>query len=165
MNFRHFILVPAGIALFTTGVVIGQVSERTKFSKYQTPANITKLDWILMDANIEMLRDLMPDETGIGVPHVYFDSAKRKICGIALVNPDILKNESANSLRAILLSRALTVKGQAAHDMPEIDERDIEVEFRSWRIGPNQPPFYVLAEFKNGELMIHRISTVEYQEV
>jgi hypothetical protein len=156
----RFVLTLGACVLLAAGVVVGQRVRPSKFAKYQEPAFISRMDWLLMQAKVENISANWP-MGNITLPNIYFDSRTNKVVAIALVNAERLGSETADSLRHDLEMSAIMAEGPVHELIPELTQQDFEMEFRALdlanKTGRNEPgkDYYIFAEHKNGELILH----------
>jgi hypothetical protein len=72
------VVVIAGAVLFASGIAVGQRAGTSKFAKYLRPSVRTEMDWITLDANVDAIRDSLPQSEGLSVPFTYFNAKENR---------------------------------------------------------------------------------------
>lgn len=71
-----------GIAVvFASGVVVGQRRSASKFEKYFQPTTVSAMDFAMLQANIDLIREYVRDANGISIPKVVYDPSKTSCMG------------------------------------------------------------------------------------
>ena len=157
----HGILALGAVVLFVSGAAVGQKARTSKFGKYRQAAYISNMDWLLMQAQVDVIREMVPTGTGIDAPSIYFDSKTDKVGAIALVDGKYLESQSAKSVRDNLEMSAARAWASVQHFIPDVAREDLEIEFRAFNFGDkskrNEPgkDYYIFAGYKNRELIMH----------
>lgn len=150
MRGKVILLCASGLSLFISGFAAGQRARvAPKFDKYQGAANISAMDWALLQAKVNAIGDTLP---GTVTPPEWleYDKATGKITAIETVGPQ-LANEPLESVRRELTDDAGLIVESAQRVLPEVTVQDVEVQFRSWDKTVN---WFTFAEFRNGEVVI-----------
>ena len=146
---RPYFLATLGVLLFLCGVAVGQVTRRSKFSKYQEPAFISRADWFLLQAEISAIQAHSSSQDGVFLPHFIFVPEINKFAAIVLVDRKQLDAEPASIAKGSLMDSEVLVQAFLEHFFPEVTNQDFEVQFKVAGSGE------VYAEYKNGELTMH----------
>lgn len=159
MRRSHVLLMLAANALILSGLAVGQRAAQSKLAKYQQPASVNRMEWLLLQAKITVIADHIPMDGSIATPNFYFDSRTGKVGAIAMVDGKQLGAETASSLRGDLNMSAYEAEGTIRHFIPELEHKDFEMEFRDFTCGDKAKEtgndYCILAEYTNGELVLH----------
>jgi hypothetical protein len=160
MRRPRFILSLGACVLFVAGVAVGQKARESKFNDYWEPRRISSMDWLLLQAQVDAVGQMV-EENGIQAPNLYYDFRANKILAIALVDGKYLETQSAKSARDALHMRAAGAMASVSRYITNVTAEDFEMEFRAFDIDNkakrNEPGkiYYIFAEYKNGELILH----------
>ena len=150
---RHLVTVVVGVVAVVGVLAAEPVYAQDKLAKYQAPASISNLDWILTQINLDMMRDIMVDNRDtVEVPIWYYDRLAKKIRASVRVVRSFGKGPLEKS-RSILLGRVSVGFITLQASIPEVAKSDVEIVFyyhdNSGDGGLRRVEF---AFYKNGEL-------------
>jgi hypothetical protein len=150
---RSYIALAVGIVLaFLSGVAVGQKAQVSKFAKYRAPANVSVLDWMLLQADMMAVRDhVLFDQSGIAPARFFFDPKPDEITAKVLVDGNFLGKQQSASVKGNLLRTAQGIYTDLNISMYELKEQNFEVEYKN--LSGNGPVDF--GEYRNGELVLH----------
>src|ERR1700733_14086989 len=146
---RSYIVLSVGAVLvFLSGMAVGQKCQGSKFAKYRTAANFTNMDWMLLEADVNDLRERAGyGENGAAPARFFFDPKADVITAFIVVDGSLLAKETSESVRDKL-------NGMAQHELftlrlsiPELSTQEFEADFKTLN-GGGPVDF---GEFKNGK--------------
>jgi hypothetical protein len=104
-----------------------------RFSKYER-GTCSEMDRAVLEANSNVIRGFVEvSPSGIPVPTLYFDAAKRKIIGFTVVDPENFKKMSSEELRHELMTVVLRTWFESSLTFEELKnpkDADFAFEFR-----------------------------------
>ena len=152
MRRSYIALSVAIIVVFLSGVAVGQRTQASKFTKYRVPANVSTLDWMLLQADIVQLREKAGyAEDGIAPPRFFFDPKADKITALVTVDGNFLGRAPSASVREKLSRKAEGILLNLRISIPELSQQNFEVEFKNLTGGAPVD----FGEYKDGNLVIH----------
>jgi hypothetical protein len=158
MSRTHIALTFGAVALFVSGVGVGQKTGTSKFAKYRQPAYISIMDWKLLQARVESIAAGIPMNDGVGTADFYFDPDTNKVGAVVLVSASELEAEPAGKVRELLKASAEVFQAMARQNLPELGNQDFEIEFKAFgdksKLGAGKGA-YTYAEYTNGQLIMH----------
>ncbi|MGA2631352.1 MAG: hypothetical protein ABSG54_14230 [Terriglobia bacterium] len=152
MRGPHVALAFGAVVLFVCGMAVGQRARPSKFAKYQEPASISGMDWLLLQAKVDQIKELFPLRTGISPPEFGFRPDGNKVVAISLVDAKRLQAEPAGEATASLKTSAMGAQAAVLYYVPELADKDFEMYFKTCC---DKAGFYTYAEYKNGQLVMH----------
>jgi hypothetical protein len=150
----RLLLAFTGVLLFAVGLLLGQI-QRSKFDKYLRPTTVTSMQLAVLEANIEVIRNLLPSETGTGIPTVYFDPSCPCLLGTSLISSDLMK-KPLDEVRHRLLNAAIMTRTYSSFDLPEISEWKSDVPDPYFKMRFRQfkgNSVVVVAEYVDGKIV------------
>jgi hypothetical protein len=157
MRRSRVVLAVAAILLFLCGVAVGQRAALSKFAKYQEPAFISRMDWLLMQARVDEIQGEVPAAANFSLRSIYFDSRTNKVRATALcLDEKRLELETVSSVRKDVEGLATFTEANIKPWIPELAQQDFEMEFDV--LGGSKEkgkPYYVFADYRNGEVIVH----------
>ncbi|HEY2967016.1 MAG TPA: hypothetical protein VGK75_01510 [Casimicrobiaceae bacterium] len=100
-----------------------------KFAKYESPASISTMDWLLLQANLKLMRDLdATDREKAEIPFWYYNKPSRKIAASVRVSWEVGKGPLDRS-RKLLTTRSIEAFVEAQQRIPELTHDDAEIVF------------------------------------
>ena len=157
MHLPRIGLALGGFLLFLCGIAVGQKARPSKLTYYQQPASISKMDWLLLQAEVTSLKILLPYDNGIAPPSFSFDPDTNKVVAVAMVSAKQLEAEPAGEVRHQLQESAITAQGTVHFYVQNLSNRDFVMEFRAFgdKVKEAGKGYYLYAEYKDGELVMH----------
>jgi hypothetical protein len=150
---RSYIAFAVGIVVaFLSGAAVGQKAQVSKFAKYRAAANVSVLDWALLQADMVALRDHVGyDPSGVAPARFFFDPKTDKITAMVMVDGNLLGKQQSASVKGNLLRTAQGIYTDLKISIHELTEQDFEVEYKN--LSGNGPVDF--GEYRNGELVLH----------
>jgi hypothetical protein len=158
---KNVIRMIVGIAVvFASGVVVGQRQSASKFEKYFQPTSVSSLDFAMLQANIDLIREYVRDANGIPIPKVVYDPKQDKLHGSLTVDQNF-NTLPVNQARMRLLNSCLSADTVVKRYMPELQFEDFvltvnrRVLIEQLDRGVEPPEDHELfAECRNGNVLI-----------
>jgi hypothetical protein len=148
------------------GPTLGEKPRASKFDRYQVPIQVQQIDWLVLQANIQVVREWVDGKYElIETPVLSFNPKLKRIEAIASVNADELNGLPAEEVKKRLYWAALETHVSVKRFLEEFDGlqgEDFYMQFRGISFkaaklaGPQgQLPISTFAEFSHGELILH----------
>jgi hypothetical protein len=149
---RLYIAVTVGIVVvFLSGVGVGQLTQVSKFAEYRSPANVTRLELMLMQADMMELRESVGyGKNGIAPARFFFNPKTEKITAFVTVDGPLLGTQPSGSVKEKLSRTGERIFTELRISIPELSERNFEVEFKNLE-GSGAVDF---GEYKDGKLIL-----------
>jgi hypothetical protein len=142
--------VIAGAALFVSGIAVGQKGP-SKFSKYLRPSVRTEMDWIALGANVDAIRETLPQSGGLSVPFTYFNAKENRPQAFVMISVKFMF-EPLETVRAEISKAYYAAYSTLKHEIPELSEDDFVLKVMS----PTPDHTHKLfAECKHGNIVFH----------
>jgi hypothetical protein len=148
-------------AAFLVGIPTSSQTTLSKFSRYERPAHIQQIDWLVIQINLQLLRDWVANPLQfIDTPVVTFNHKTRRMEALVLVDADELNKLTTVEVKARLGVAALYA-GENIHSMMDgfdaSNGRDFYMEFRGLSIqgARENLPISTFAEFQDGHVVLH----------
>jgi hypothetical protein len=140
--------VVIAIALFASGVAVGQRTPASKFDKYFHPSLRTEMDSLALETTVDLILGSLPYRNGLSIPKTVFDYKQNRVQAWALSSSDFEK-APIETVKAeiIALYRLELVHLKAS--IPELSEDDFVLSVNR---DSNFQPF---AECKHGNIVFH----------
>jgi hypothetical protein len=150
---RHRHIAAFGALLFSLGVVVGQQSRRLRFADYMQPAAISRMDWAILKANLEITQLYVEEKEPVATIQY------QQECDCFLVSAIIpwpwktLQFEELKSKLLVLVNRAHgAIKSQFDERYSGVAVPPGEFKMRFFMNDPVKPELKDFAEFSNNTL-------------
>jgi len=158
---RAYLLSAMAALVFACGVAVGQGGGRWKFGKYLVRSEATELDREFQSMQIEEMQGALnlleeleaPNRTGI--PTFSLNPKTGKIQVLLTVHGMWADTAPLTEVEKSLKSQAQDILDSLKFHMREISDADVEITFSKVNLRTNEIVNH-FAEYRNGELMIHR---------
>jgi hypothetical protein len=136
----------SGMLIFVIGLLLGQQSNGSKFDKYLRPYSVTAMQMVMIDVNMELIRNHSDVAT------IYYDPACSCLAGSEIVPPDAMKRpfeELRHRLLADTVYPIILLKGQFPELSQEQLNRNFKMHFRKF----TGTEYVTFAEYANGAIV------------
>jgi hypothetical protein len=124
LRFNRFVCAIVGsVVLFGSGVAIGQRGSVSKFGKYLRPAVRTEMDWIALEANVDVIRSSVPTRDDMTISTIYFDPKENRLEAGLVLYPDAEK-APLETVRTQIVVKYVSALTALHNQMPELSEND-----------------------------------------
>lgn len=144
-------LLVAGAALFVSGIAVGQRTGTSKFTKYLRPSVRTEMDWITLDANVDSIRESLPQSGGISIPFTYFNLKENRPEAFAMISVKLML-APVETVKAQISEAYHVTYSRLKNQIPELSEDDFVLTVMSPTTDPTHKLF---AECKHGNIVFH----------
>jgi hypothetical protein len=167
---RHSRFSPVLLCLLFVGVNTTARDQQhpSKFDKYQSTAQIRRIDWLVLQASLQAVRDWVDGRyESIETPVITFNPKLMRVEAFANVNSDELSELPIGELKLKLHFAAIQTGVSVQLFMQEFDSfrgTDFYMQFRGISLkaaklaGGDKStslPMSTFAEFENGEIVLH----------
>jgi hypothetical protein len=147
-------LASAGVLLFAVGVLVGQQAHHLKFEKYLRPTPVTYMQLALLETNMAIISDRVPQED-IAVPKIHYAPSCNCFYASVWVSSELMKRP-LNEVRQTLMVSAVTARSSLEFAIPEIqefkaDSPDPDFKMQFWQFKGTSK--VVVAEWADGKLL------------
>jgi hypothetical protein len=144
-------VVVAGVALFTSGIAVGQRAGTSKFAKYLGPSVRTEMDWITLEASVDAIRDKVPQSGGIWIPVTYFNAKENRPEAFAMISTKLML-EPVETAKAQISEAYYLTYYRLKNQIPELSEDDFVLRVMSPTTDPTRRLF---DECRHGSIVFH----------
>jgi hypothetical protein len=132
----------------------------SRFSKYQKPVQIQELDWLLLRANLEALRNFVGSNSsgGINPPTVFFNQKTGRIEVVVPVAGDQLRALPLQELQSGLMRFAQTTEKAVQlvfRDIKDCDSGAFYLRFNDFDALARGSGFPTFADYEGCKLTVH----------
>jgi hypothetical protein len=155
-----FLLACVGVLLLAVGVLVGQQMQRSKFDRYLEPRPVRDMQLLLLEANLDLIRDRIQVSDGVGVTTVAYDRKCACFLGTAMVYSELM-NGPLDTVRYQLMKNAVWVRASLKSWFPELSDLrdntpdwDFRMRFRQFKPdSTGKSSVEVVAEFLDGKVV------------
>jgi hypothetical protein len=140
-----------GIAVFGTGIAVGQRTSTSKFAKYLRPGYRTDMALITLEANLNLVRGMVPLSEGISIPQIFFNVQANQPQASAYISSDF-ENASLDSVKSKITEKYYFSYFELKQSIPELSEDDFVLRVIRYTTDPDKKLF---AECKHGKIVFH----------
>jgi hypothetical protein len=168
MAHSRFSLVLLFLLLVGASTTARDQRQLSKFDRYENSAQIRQIDWLLLQANLEVVREWVDSGYAfIEIPVLTFNSKTRRVEAFANVNSDELSELPTEQVKQRLYFPAIQTGVAVKLFMGDFDTfrgTDFYMQFRgisfkaakaAGREKRTDLPISTFAEFQNGEIVLH----------
>ncbi len=152
MTYSRLAMVLSALALFLSGVAIGQGTKPSALEGYDRIGSASLMDIITLRINQDIIRDSLPIEDGVGIAKVYYEPKLKKLHVWAPVYKELDK-KPLDEVRSLLLSRAHNALGSALGQIEGLSSADFEMTFHRFDT-QSEKHWSVFAEFRDFKLVL-----------
>jgi hypothetical protein len=160
MSYSRTVLRVALMVLVGSGIPTSPQAPPSKFSSYERPAEIQRIDWLVLQMNLQVLRSSLDNPLPfIETPVIAFNPSKKRIEAFANVNADELNKLPAGDVRGRLQIAAVytgTTIQMLIENFDESSGRDFYMQFRGLSVqgARKNLPISTFAEFQDGQIIL-----------
>lgn len=142
------------IMVFIVGWTARGIEAQNRLEKYEAPAAIRAIDWLLLQANLRLIHDIdIRDRDKAEVPFWHYDKASHKIRASVRVSKEAAQGSLSN-LRSMVTMRSVAAFVEAQQWIPELKKQDAEIVFFhvDWNPDGSNLRRVEFASYKDGEI-------------